>query len=222
MIQEGQNSKKLFEGHSLYSPLVLSLYDVFVLGFCNRFIWKCPTQELLALYNRNVSGNHLDIGVGSGYYLEAAHFPVSDPQITLLDLNENALNKAARRIKKYKPKKIVANILQDLPLDQTYSSIGLCYLLHCLSGGVKEKCLVFDRVLRMLTKGGRVFGATIVPGMNGENFASYGLIKFYNSMGVFSNEKDTFEDIEKEFRKRFEEARIYSHGSVVFVEGKAA
>ena len=57
---------KFLKGSDVYSPFVLSLYDLFVLRFSNRFLWKCPTKELVSLYNRNVSGEHLDIGVGTG------------------------------------------------------------------------------------------------------------------------------------------------------------
>ena len=50
-------------GQAAYTPLTLKVYDWFVLGFSNRYLWRCPTSELEALYDRNVSAHHLDIGV---------------------------------------------------------------------------------------------------------------------------------------------------------------
>ena len=85
-------------GQAVYSPLVLSVYDILVLGISNRLLWRCPTPGLVDLYNRNLGARHLDIGVGTGYFLDHAKWPVSRPDITLLDLNPNSLAAAARRI----------------------------------------------------------------------------------------------------------------------------
>jgi hypothetical protein len=62
------------------------------LGFSNRFLWRCPTAELRRLHKRNVSARHLDVGVGTGYFLDKARWDVAEPEITLLDLNPNCAN----------------------------------------------------------------------------------------------------------------------------------
>ncbi len=31
-------------GYAAYTPLTLRLYDLFALGFCNRFIWRCEVS----------------------------------------------------------------------------------------------------------------------------------------------------------------------------------
>ena len=41
-------------GQAIYTPLTLRLYDLVVHGFSNRFAWKVPTRELIALYDRHV------------------------------------------------------------------------------------------------------------------------------------------------------------------------
>ena len=133
---ESKKISKLLKGSDVYSPFVLRVYDLFVLRFSNRYLWKCPTKELVSLYNRNVSVEHLDIGVGTGYYLSKAHFPISKPQITLVDINKNSLRVASKRISHYCQTLVTANILEDLPLEEKYSSASLCYLLHCLSGEI--------------------------------------------------------------------------------------
>src|SRR5262249_45187685 len=148
-----------------YSPLVLGLYDGLVLGLSNHFIWRCPTAELRRLYDRNVTARHVDLGVGTGYYLDKAAWPVANPDLTLIDLNPNSLATAARGVKRYAPKTVLANVLAPLPsMREPFGSAGVCYLLHCLPGTIREKASVFDHLAPALQPGARVFGATIVQG----------------------------------------------------------
>src|SRR5688572_30904180 len=90
-------------GQAVYTERVLKLYDFVVLGVSNRFIWKCPTPKQLQHYERHLSANHLDVGVGSGYFLDRARFPSKTPRVALLDLNPTALEFAAQRIARYRP-----------------------------------------------------------------------------------------------------------------------
>jgi hypothetical protein len=53
-------------GQAVYTNRALDLYDFVVLGLSNSLIWKCSTKRLLEHYNENVSGEHLDVGVGTG------------------------------------------------------------------------------------------------------------------------------------------------------------
>ena len=101
-------------GQAVYTPLTLRAYDAFVLGLSNHLLWRCPTSELRALYARNVTDRHLDIGVGTGYFLDKVQWPSSSPSITLVDLNRHSLDAAATRIARYKPETIVADILAPL------------------------------------------------------------------------------------------------------------
>ncbi len=151
-------------GQAVYTPLTLAAYDWFVLGFSNRLLWRCPTRHLRDLYARNVGAAHLDIGVGTGYFLDHAPWPVAKPKITLVDLNPHSLQAAAKRIARYQPETITANCLEPLPVEGPFDSVGLCYLLHCLPGTIAEKAIVFDRVAPVLAENGVVFGATILQG----------------------------------------------------------
>jgi len=38
-------------------------------------LWRCPKSLMLQGYQRNVGACHLDIGVGTGFFLDQATFP---------------------------------------------------------------------------------------------------------------------------------------------------
>jgi hypothetical protein len=65
---------------------MLSIYDVLVHGLSNRFAWRCPTQRLLDLYRANLSADHLETGVGTGFLLDRTGDGRLKRLVTLLDL----------------------------------------------------------------------------------------------------------------------------------------
>ncbi len=214
------NSEKSIEaGQAVYTPLTLAVYDWFVLGFSNRFLWRCPTKHLEAMYNRNVSDSHLDIGVGTGYFLDKTTWPSVSSKIVLSDLNPHSLDAAANRIARYAPTKVKANIFETLPIDQKFTSIGLCYLLHCLPGAMAEKApVVFRNVRSVLADNGRVFGATILQGDAPRSGPAQALMNTYNRKGIFSNSNDTAQDLDKALRETFSDVKILRHGAVAIFE----
>lgn len=78
---------RIYAGISLYSRKLLYFYDWLLLGACCRLLWNCPSRHMLALYNEYISANHLDIGVGSGYFMDRCRFPSSRPRLALMDLS---------------------------------------------------------------------------------------------------------------------------------------
>ena len=78
------------KGTAVYTPLALALYDLAVLGFSNSFIWQCASHVLLDFYNQHISVQHLDIGVGTGYFLDRCRFPSTALKIALFDLTLTA------------------------------------------------------------------------------------------------------------------------------------
>ena len=205
-------------GQAVYTPLALRFYDLLVLGVSNRFLWRCPTRHLESLYQRNVSARHLDIGVGTGYFLDKVSWPVASPAISLADINANALTAAANRIARYQPACVVVNALEPMAIDGRFDSIGLNYLLHCLPGDYTDKAVVFDHIGPLMSEEARVFGATIVQGDAPRSAAAQALMNFYNRKGIFSNSGDTQTGLEKALRKRFCNVRLQRHGAVVLFE----
>ncbi|MEQ8655374.1 MAG: class I SAM-dependent methyltransferase [Kiloniellales bacterium] len=190
-------------GQAVYSDRVLKIYDLVVHGLSNHLLWRCPTRRLTALYDRHVSDRHLDVGVGSGYFLDRARFPASEPKITLLDLNPSCLAFAAKRIQRYRPQTVQADVFQALPEIGPFRSIGLTYLLHCLPGRIAEKAIVFDHLAARAEPGARLFGATLLQGDAPRSWAARRLMATYNRKGVFSNAADRFQDLEAALTERF-------------------
>ena len=209
-------------GQAAYTPWTLRAYDVFVLGFSNRFLWRCPTSGLMDLYARNVGKRHLDIGVGTGYFLDKTAWPVARPEITLLDLNPHSLEAAARRIARYQPRTVTADALQPLTVSGPFDSVGMSYLLHCMPGRLADKCVVFDHIRPALAPGAAVFGATILQGDAPRSLAAQKLLDFYNRKGIMANAQDNFADLERELRARFPDVRLTRRGAVALFEAKAA
>jgi len=214
------DSREVEAGQAVYNPATLAAYDWFVLGYSNRLLWRCPTRHLRDLYARNVGASHLDIGVGTGYFLDHAPWPVADPKITLVDLNRYSLDAAAKRIARYAPLPVEANCLEPLPVKGRFDSIALCYLLHCLPGAIADKAAVFDHLLPHLAKDGVIFGATILQGDAPRSLPARALMNVYNNKGVFSNAEDTFQGLSRALETRFADVALRRIGAVALFEAR--
>jgi hypothetical protein len=163
----------------------------------------------LRFFDAHVSANHLDIGVGSGYFLDHCVFPTPQPRITLMDLNPMSLAYAARRIVRYRPDTFLGNVLEPLdPPTAGFDSISLNYLLHCLPGDMAAKAIVFDHIKPWMNAGGVCFGSTLLQGGVTRNWAAKLLMAHYNRHGVFSNRHDDVETLEAALRARFSRVEI--------------
>lgn len=87
-------------GHAFYTRRSLAVYDLAILGYFSRLAWKCPARRILQHYDAHVTANHLDIGVGTGYFLDRCHFP-SPPRLVLMDPSDACLAKAGERGARY-------------------------------------------------------------------------------------------------------------------------
>lgn len=108
-------SDAAYPGQEVYSRGFLRIYDPVILGFYGNVVWRCPTSRLVEQYRRYVGHRHLDVGPGTGYFLEHARLP-KDAQITLLDPNQDVQSHAARRLAGRHPAVIRADVLKPLPL----------------------------------------------------------------------------------------------------------
>jgi len=209
-------------GQAVYSKRVLRAYDVIVLGVSNRFLWKCATSRLVEHYNQHVTANHLDVGVGTGYFLDNCRFPSRTPRIALLDLNQNTLDFASERIARYKPYTYRRSVLEPIHLDVAkFDSVGINYLLHCLPGSIESKSLAFDHLRALMNPGAVLFGSTLLQGGVIRNWPAKRLMDVYNSKGIFSNQEDDLAGLEQQLRLRFRNVSVEVVGCVALFSGRA-
>lgn len=202
-------------GQAVYTPASLRIYDLFVLGFSNRFLWNCPTRELLAHYDANVSGNHLDAGVATGFFLDRCRFPAAAPRLGLLDLNQTCLETASRRVARYTPEAYRANVLEPIAIDApAFESISVMYLLHCLPGPMARKAVAFGHLKAHLAPGGRLFGATILGRGVTHNALGRKVIDIYSSKGIFGNAEDDEDNLRRALADHFAKVDLRMRGRV--------
>lgn len=200
-------------GQAVYTPRMLRVYDLWVLGVSNRFIWRCPTPKLLAWYDRHVTGHHLDIGVGTGYFLDRCRFPTDSPKLALLDLNPNSLAATAERVARYAPETFRRNVFEPFDLaGRTFDSIGMNYLLHCLPGDTRAKQVVMQHAADVLQPGGVLFGATLLSSGVRRSYVARRLMNFYNSKGFFGNAQDSLCDLQETLSQVFPRVQIEISG----------
>lgn len=210
-------------GAGVYGRLGLHFYDAGVLGVSNLLIWRCPSARILALYQANVSADHLDVGVGTGYFLDRVSFPSATPRLGLLDLNGNSLTHTARRLIRYSPEMYRADVLAPIKTRiEPFDSIGLNYLLHCLPGPMEAKAVAFDNLMPLLRPGGTLFGGTVLRhGIRLPPQARLWMAA-YNAMGIFGNGRDSLDDLRASLEARFANVEIATHGCVALFRATAA
>ena len=203
--------KSTYDGQKTYTKKSLFFYNFRVLFFNNTFVWRCSTKNLLDQFRRYTSCNHLDIGVGTGFYLEKVKDKLVD--VDLMDLNNNCLNQVSYVLKDKTPNAYKIDILKDIEekFYDKYDSVSFNYLIHCLPDN-NNKDLVFKNVSRMLKPNGVAFGATVVNDY--KNKLAVKVSKKYNRIGKFDNEKDTYSKINEYLKSYFKDYKITQIGSV--------
>jgi 2-polyprenyl-3-methyl-5-hydroxy-6-metoxy-1,4-benzoquinol methylase len=218
----GVSAEQVAAGQAVYTKRMLGAYDLLVLGFSNSLIWKCPTQRLVEHYNRHVTANHLDVGLGTGYFLDRCKFPSPTPRVALMDLNRNSLDFAAQRIARYKPETYLRNVLEPISMDAPkFDSVGINYLLHCLPGSIDSKVVAFDHLKKLMNPGAVIFGSTLLQGGVARSWLAKRLMDFYNGKGIFSNENDDLDGLKRALGQRVRSVSVEIVGCVAVFSGCA-
>ncbi|MCH8544847.1 MAG: class I SAM-dependent methyltransferase [Alcanivorax sp.] len=214
-------NEQAIAGQAVYTKKVLFAYDILVLGISSSYIWKCPSKIIEQHYNRHISSNHLDVGVGTGYFLNRCQFPSSTPRIALMDMNPNSLDFVSRRIARHNPETWQQNILEKIESDiAPFDSVGVNYLFHCLPGAIEEKAVAFDHLKSVMKPGARIFGSTILQGGVKRGWAARKLMAIYNKKGIFDNTGDGVANLEAALRQRFEDVQLEVVGCVALFSAR--
>ena len=203
-----------YEGQREYTPLFLRIYDPLILGFFSPVLWRCPASRLVDGYRRHLGHQHLDVGPGTGYFLERAGMPDGSP-VTLLDPNVNVLGHASRRLQRLDITTIEADVLKPLPVDGPFDSAALNGVLHCLPGPLPSKAAAVANVAAVLTPGGVLFGASILGTFGRHTWLGRRILEANNRRGTFDNLGDTQEGVREILDATFERVELETVGSMV-------
>jgi len=196
-------------GQLFFSTMSHRLYDTGLYKFVTGTIWRCPTERLLDNYADNISNNHLEVGVGSGYFLDRTLCADFLDRLMLSDLNRRCLAKSGARLLDFAPSTLAHNILKPLPpIANGFNSVGMNYVLHCIPGGFGRNRIIFDNVATALNDGGVFFGATLIPGKFRDGAWSWLLMQALNAVGIFSNLNHSLDELKSALDVSFSRVEI--------------
>jgi SAM-dependent methyltransferase len=185
-----------YKGQAGYNAAMLAIYDVWVLKFMSKAVWKVPVDQGVDRYRRHMGRRHLDVGPGTGYFLEKAD-PPRDTEITLLDPNRTVLRHVAKRLEGWHPITVEADVMKPLPVDGPFDSAALSFVLHCLRGPEANKAVAMRNIADVLSPDGVLFGGTVL-GLEGNHTGSArAFLRAANKQGGFDNVDDTAEGVRR-------------------------
>lgn len=201
-----------YKGQRGYNPFLLAIYDPFVLGFMARAVWRTPIPPVVERYRRHLGRRHLDVGPGTGYFIEKAATPAGT-EITLLDPNPNVLARSARRLAAMHPVTVEADVMKPLPVDGPFDSAALSFVLHCLRGPQPHKAVAIRNIAAVLAPGGVLFGSTVLGISERHTPQARMVLRAFNREGSFDNLGDTAEGLRQILEESFETVEVDVAGS---------
>jgi SAM-dependent methyltransferase len=201
-----------YKGQAGYNRFLLAIYDPWVLGFMARAVWRCPIPPFVERYRRNLGRRHLDVGPGTGYFIEKAA-PPAGTEVTLLDPNPTVLAHASRRLAALHPVTIEADVMKPLPVDGAFDSAALSFVLHCLRGPMSNKAVAIRNVADVLTADGVLFGGTVLGIAERHTPQARAVLRAFNWHGDFDNLRDTAEGLRRILEESFRTVEVDVVGS---------
>jgi SAM-dependent methyltransferase len=202
-----------YGGQREYTPFFLRIYDPVILGFFTPVVWRCPTARLVEGYRRSVRPRHLDVGPGTGYFLERAGLPDGSP-VALLDPNVNVLERASRRLQRLDVTTVEADVCKPLPISGPFNSAAMNGVIHCLPGPLSRKAGAIANVAAVLAPDGVLFGASILGTTGRHTRLSRTLLESNNRRGVFDNLGDTEDGLREILEASFETVDVETIGTM--------
>jgi SAM-dependent methyltransferase len=178
-----------YKGQAGYNPFMLAIYDPFVLGFMARAVWQSPMRPVVEHYREQIGRRHLDVGPGTGYFIEKAA-PLGT-EITLLDANPNVLAHCSRRLAAMNPSTLEADVMKPLPIDGRFDSAALNFVLHCLPAPQSNKAVAVRNIAAVLESDGVLFGGTVLGITERHTRSARAVLRVFNRIGAFDNLGDT-------------------------------
>ena len=202
-----------YRGQRDYTRLLLNAYDPLVLGPIARFVWRCPTAGLLERYRQHIRDRHLDVGPGTGYFLERSGLPAGS-RVTILDPNRNVLRHVSRRVRQLDITAVEADVLKPLPVSGPFDSAALHLVIHCLPGPLARKAGAVANVAAVLAPDGVLFGASVLGRSGPQTWLSRRVLDLFNRQGGFDNRGDTEEGLRDILGASFAHVELETVGSI--------
>ena len=202
-----------YRGQADYSGFLLRLYDPLVLGPISRYVWRAPAEFGVAMYRRHIRPNHLDVGPGTGYFIDHAGLP-ADSRVTVLDPNPNVLRHVTRRLRDLDVTAVQADVLKPLPVAGPFASAGMNAVLHCLPGPLDRKAVAIANISRVLAPDATLFGATVLGRSARHTRMGRAMLTAFNRRGTFDNLDDTQDGIAEILRRSFAEVSVETLGGL--------
>jgi ubiquinone/menaquinone biosynthesis C-methylase UbiE len=200
-----------YKGQAGYNRFMLTIYDPFILGFMTRAVWKSQSASYVERYRELIGSRHLDVGPGTGYFLEQAARP--ETQITLVDPNTTVLAHVARRLAPMNPTTVEADVMKPLPIDGRFDSAALSFVLHCLPGPQANKATAIRNIAAVLEPNGVLFGGTVLGLTEEHTRPARALLRLFNRQGGFDNRGDTADGLRAILQGSFEDVSVDVVGS---------
>ena len=202
-----------YRGQSDYTRTMLRIYDRLALGLAAHRVWHCPTIQLVEAYRRRIRVPHLDVGPGTGYFLEHAGLP-DGSRITIMDPNPNVLEHASRRLANLHVTTVEADVLKPLPVAGPFDSAALHLVIHCLPGPMSRKAAAIENVAALLAPDGVLFGASVLGRSGQHTWLGRRVLAAFNRRGAFDNLDDTEEGLREILSASFERVELETIGAV--------
>lgn len=206
-------SDPAYRGQADYRGVLLRLYDPLVLGPISRYVWRAPAGLGIAMYREHIRPNHLDVGPGTGYFIDHADLPAGS-QVTILDPNPNVLRYVTRRLGHLDVTAVEADVLKPLPVAGPFASAGMNAVLHCLPGPLDRKATAIENIARVLAPDATLFGTTVLGRSARHTRAGRAMLAAFNRRGTFDNLDDTEDGIAEILGRSFEHVTVERLGGL--------
>jgi SAM-dependent methyltransferase len=212
-------SDPAYSGQKDYGPLLLAIYDWWVLGFMARVVLRTPTPLIVQRYQPLFGRRHLDIGPGSGYFVDVA--APRDLNLTLLDPNRQVLDHCAKRLSRFTPTMVEADIIKPIPIEGRFDSIAMSAVLHCLPGPMAAKGKAIRNAASVLDPEGVLFGCTVLGIGESHTAPARAFLRAANRQGGFDNLGDSVDGLEAILSSAFADLEIDVIGSLALFTARS-
>lgn len=203
------------DGARIYTRWILACYDLLIYRVLSPHVWRCDPQHFLDLYNRHMSDNHADVGVGTGYFLNQCLYEPGEVRIGLFDLQPNCLAFTAQRLARFQPETFECNALESIPFaGRGFDSIALGGILHCIPGNFAQKARLFDAIKPLMKPASQLFGYTILNRGISKTLLSRFVYFLLYQLKVINGAEDSASQLHAELTKRFKRVNTHIIGHI--------